>query len=719
MNIKGKEKTKNQVPPLGIGKSIRSDVEAVGSGGVQNFKLWMNVITVAIGFLFGGCHLVFGAYPLGLALVSVLEGGVWLALLGVALGSLTLGRSGIIYGMIAILAVFLRIVISGGEKANVRQGGGNGAEGGNGLFSEKILLRVCSAVISGFVAALYEVLLSGLSLESILFGVSMILLPGIITLALSGIYLQKIGPYELIFGSGRIFSGSEAKGERAKLILYRASVLIFITLVSVSLGKYKIFGVDIGFIFAGAITVFTAKRFGSLYGAVVGFFASFGISGLYSPAFALLGAASGAIFTFGSLYALIAGGAFLSLWGAYAGGVSGFLSVFPEYLISACLMFPVIRYLEREDCPEVRESVRRRATDMVGTMALAYRNRQSLVTEELECALGSLLPKIKGFSRDNGLCEDYTVFAKLLSDAGARANADRDMNEELTDRIEKIFFESGFSDGVVRAFGEKRPHFILAGEDRDGVLITAPALREKISQAAGVKLSEPEYFRRDDMVLMECMAAKRYKLRSANAKLAGASGEVSGDTVKVFEGADFFAYGLISDGMGSGEVAKETSEFVSAFLSSVLGCTESYSTVMHALNSIIRRGSEECSVSVDLFSFDLVRGEATFIKSGAAPSYIKRGESLFRIKSQTMPLGLLKQVDAEKIVAEVAEGDVIIMLSDGILPGGDETSWLPELLKRPIEGELGDFAREIIEAAVENGGGADDMSVLVMKVVAL
>ena len=125
----------------------------LGAARVDNIGLWIGACTVALGFLFGGTHLAFGAYPLGLALCSALTGGVWLALIGVVLGSLTLGRSGVIYGLIAVLAVFLRVVISGSDK---REGKGDdtaGREGlraalfsgGGGLFGESVILRVCSS----------------------------------------------------------------------------------------------------------------------------------------------------------------------------------------------------------------------------------------------------------------------------------------------------------------------------------------------------------------------------------------------------------------------------------------------------------------------------------------------------------------------------------------------------------------------------------------------
>ncbi len=710
MDVKRKEKTKKHPYFFGAAntenekKTLTEGCEASG-----NLRIWLNLGAALIGFLFGGCHLIFGSYPLGLALVSALPYSVWFALLGAVCGSLTLGRAGIIYGMICVLAVFLRVIISGGEKRD-----GEGARV-SVLFSEGVILRVCSAVISGFVAAIYEILLEGISAQTVLFGVSMVILPGIVTLILSGAFYVNIGVRELVFGGKRIFSVSADSRDKLRLALFKASVLSFILLTSVSLEKYGIFGIDLSLIFASVITLFAAKRFGSLYGAVVGFVSSVGISGLYSVAFALLGVCAGALFVFGTWYAVAGGGLLLSAWGAYADGVSGFLTVFPEFIISLCIMMPLFRYFERESSEDVSESVKRKATDMVGTMALSYRSKKALSIETVESVVSSLVPKIDTFIENEIMTETYTIFSKLLNEAKNSVLRDREMDEALTDELEIAFAECGFTEGVIRAFGTRQKYVICSGEDKEGIKITSPLLRRSIEEASGLKFAAPEYFRRADMVLMECESTKKYQLKGAYSKSAGSSGEVSGDTADVFESKEMFAYGLISDGMGSGVEAKRTSEFVRDFLKDALNVGNLHTTVMHMLNAIVRRNKEECGATVDLFSFDEINGEATFIKSGAAPSFIKRGGSLFRIKSETMPLGFIKQVDAEKIAVNVSEDDYIIMVSDGVCQIGEDASWLIDLLNRPAPAELSEYADMILSEAKANGKGDDDMTVLVLR----
>ncbi len=314
------------------------------------------------------------------------------------------------------------------------------------------------------------------------------------------------------------------------------------------------------------------------------------------------------------------------------------------------------------------------------------------------------------------LADEYELIAKLINSARATDDAERSVDDNLTEPLTEIFARYGFDSGTIRVFGERRRHFILAGEDTDGRKITSPELRRDIEEAIGVKLDSPEYFRRDRMVLMECGIRRALSVKIATASCAGDENEISGDTIEYFESRDDRFYSLISDGMGSGEVARETSQFVAGFMRAALDIGTARDTLLHILNHTVRTQGEECSATVDLFELDLLTGEATFIKSGAAPSYVKRESSIFRIRSQTAPIGLMGSIDSEKIKVEVRPGDYVVMLSDGIADSMEDAPWLLLLLGEPPRESLEEYARSILDEAVKNSKTSDDMSVVVMKI---
>ena len=346
-----------------------------------------DALTLILAFLFSRCHVIFGAHPLGLAFISVLPSRVWVSMIGAVLGSLTLGKSGIIYAMISVIVVFLRIIISGtGDK-----------DGGiTSVFGEGLILRMSSAIIGGFIAAVYEVLLSGFTLTSVAFGVSMIILPPLIVFAFSGVFEDGLGLKELFFGDKRLlYIRGRAERDRYNVIFFIASALMLLFFVSLSLKEYSFIGISPAYIFAPLITVTVARRFGSLYGAAVGFASALCLSSQYAAAYALIGLVSGFLFSIGLVYALVGGGIALGVWCAYAGGVGGILSTLPEYMLSSLVAIPILKHLAPEKTEEETVSAEREAADMVGTVALSYKNKYTGALDSLSVSLTSLSLVVK------------------------------------------------------------------------------------------------------------------------------------------------------------------------------------------------------------------------------------------------------------------------------------------------------------------------------------
>ena len=768
-------------------------------------RLSVDLLLFAVGFLLSRTHLIFGARPLGIAFVTLLPSGIWSALIGCVVGALSMGLDGIIFAASAVIGVFLRAAISCSDKD---------FSGRTMLFREPLLLRMCAGVLSGFIAAFYEAMLTGLTERSILFGLSMILLPPILTFTLSGLFTEEISGSDLIYGRRDIFSLSgKGQRERYNIIFFQLSSLAIIFFISLSLKTVVAFGISASYVFSGLITLLIAKRFGAIRGFACGFISSLAISAAYSPAFALAGLAAGATFTFGRVYAVILGASALCAWGVYSSGLVGILTVLPEYILASVIAAPLFGKIT-EISPVMEERDMGSTTeDMVGTMALAYQNRYSGSLDSLESALSSISNVIRSYSTRQvgltqdeylrivteaaenscahcsegelclreGICpciknaeniarqlscgrplspedvntdlefcrlaesiaekinravaraeqqkyalresdaaaEEYQLISRLISSARSADDRERAVDNSLTERLTEIITERGLTEGTIRVFGERRRRFFLAAEDQDGDKITSPDLRRSIERAVGVKLGTPSFYRNGDLALMECGIRRSMSVRVATASSPGEGGEVSGDTIAAFESSDDFFYSLLSDGMGRGELAMQTSKFVCDFMRCALETGAAKDTLLHMLNHILRTRDVECSASVDLFELDLLNGEATFIKSGAAVSFVKRDSSIFRIRSQTAPIGLMHTIDTEKIRVEVKPGDYIIMLSDGVADPSEDAPWLLLTLGDPVKCELDEYAQLILDEARRNSQRPDDMTVAVIKIDSL
>ena len=115
---------------------------------------------------------------------------------------------------------------------------------------------------------------------------------------------------------------------------------------------------------------------------------------------------------------------------------------------------------------------------------------------------------------------------------------------------------------------------------------------------------------------------------------------------------------------------------------------------------------------------DLLSGRASFYKSGAAPTYVLRDGSLFKLRSKTLPIGILKQIDTKRISFEIAAGDVIVMVSDGVTQGREECPWLYDLLRGNVETEGIEAVCDRIVQYAKSHGADDDLSVLILQATA-
>lgn len=147
------------------------------------------------------------------------------------------------------------------------------------------------------------------------------------------------------------------------------------------------------------------------------------------------------------------------------------------------------------------------------------------------------------------------------------------------------------------------------------------------------------------------------------------SGEsISGDNFSCTELMEGQLLMGIVDGMGSGNQASEDSEEIIGLLEDLLKAGYEEETALTLVNSVLLgKKSGEASTAIDLAVTDLYSGKCSFYKSGAAATFIKRNQWVEVMKSTSLPIGVLKEVDYEATYKKLYDGDYIIMVSDGVL----------------------------------------------------
>ncbi len=194
---------------------------------------------------------------------------------------------------------------------------------------------------------------------------------------------------------------------------------------------------------------------------------------------------------------------------------------------------------------------------------------------------------------------------------------------------------------------------------------------------------------------------------------------VCGDHIALFKSENAYFYALISDGMGSGEDASLTSDICAMFLEKMLSAGNRVEVSLKMLDGYIHAKNtgtgDECSATVDLMELDLMDGHAVFAKSGAAPTYVVRDGVVYKLRSRTMPIGILRDLPPEYLRFRMHPGDVVVMVSDGVTRGQDECPWLIDLLSSPMPESMDTLRHDIIRRALASGS-EDDLSAIAIRV---
>lgn len=181
---------------------------------------------------------------------------------------------------------------------------------------------------------------------------------------------------------------------------------------------------------------------------------------------------------------------------------------------------------------------------------------------------------------------------------------------------------------------------------------------------------------------------------------------------------------VISDGMGYGPQAEKESKSVIDLIEKFTTAGLNKLTAINAVNSImsLKFTEDEKFSTVDLCNIDLYSGDIEFLKVGGVKSFIKRKNKIQTINSKTLPIGVLDKADVEVTNKKVQNGDIIVMISDGVIDcahdKAGESDWLVNTLSKNDGTKPKELADDILKKALELCGGKakDDMTVIVNKV---
>lgn len=241
--------------------------------------------------------------------------------------------------------------------------------------------------------------------------------------------------------------------------------------------------------------------------------------------------------------------------------------------------------------------------------------------------------------------------------------------------------------------------------------ILSKILKEKIVCNTEASVGKRLNFLSDDKYIMAIGLSEMTKSKS----------EVSGDSTLSIRLKDGKYLVAISDGMGSGKEAKQSSEQALRLLENLLLSGFDKKISLNLINTALMNQNTEIFASLDIAIIDLYTGNIEFIKSGACPTYIKNKKRVQMIQSNSLPTGILEESKMQTFDKDIENGDIILMCSDGILDSNIEYKnkelWLKYMLEDIETSHTQKISDLILNEAIDNhyGVAKDDMSIIVCK----
>lgn len=215
----------------------------------------------------------------------------------------------------------------------------------------------------------------------------------------------------------------------------------------------------------------------------------------------------------------------------------------------------------------------------------------------------------------------------------------------------------------------------------------------------------------------------KYLLQVGVAKAKKDDSIVSGDSISQIKLADGKYLLAISDGMGSGSEASKNSKIAISMLERLLSSGFDKETSINLINAaIMNANKEEMYATLDIQILDLYAGKMEILKNGACPTYVKRNKNVTIIKSNSLPTGIMSEINVDTYDKDLENGDIVVICSDGIIESNKEYAnkelWIKYLLEEIQTDSPEKIADIILHEAIDNdfGKAKDDMSVIAFKV---
>lgn len=238
----------------------------------------------------------------------------------------------------------------------------------------------------------------------------------------------------------------------------------------------------------------------------------------------------------------------------------------------------------------------------------------------------------------------------------------------------------------------------------------------QVGLIAGREMELPEIVETENYIKLIYKEKAELRAVCAGVQYNSNSEKYCGDMYSSFQDDKGYFYGVICDGMGIGPKAAISSSLAVTLLEKLIKAGFSISAAINTVNtSLISKSGDECSVTLDLFCLDLYTGRCEFYKCGAMDTLVKRKGKIVDVGFDSLPLGIINNVDVSCGTGMLSVGDIVVLCSDGVRE--EDFYTLRNGLKKFKDGNVRNFTTDLCETIRRNQPAKnDDMTMLTIAI---
>lgn len=316
--------------------------------------------------------------------------------------------------------------------------------------------------------------------------------------------------------------------------------------------------------------------------------------------------------------------------------------------------------------------------------------------------------------------DQFSATAHLLDDFADSLTLDERTDEPTADRIRAALDEQRIRTKQVVCRIDERGHMCVELM-LDGHYHTKnrEAFRRRIGELCGRSFAFPVVERIGDETRIAFTERCAYRVAVGAAQLRSDGEMLCGDAFECFRDGNGRQLAVLSDGMGSGGRAAVDGAMAAGLAARLLKAGFGFESLLRLVNTALMAKSEDESLAtLDIAAIDLFTGELELLKAGAGASLLYSRGRVIRLDESSLPLGILRELTFARTALRLADGDILLLMSDGVSDNGIE--WVEEILRdydRDAGGMQG-LAELIADTSYDrlNNEKSDDVTVIALGI---